>query len=90
MTRAILENVTSYSKDQNIVWTFEMRRMAVLTAKALEFNEPVLLVGSTGCGKTTVCQILADIKEKELRILNCHVSYYLFLLKYFNKFNLTI
>lgn len=47
--------------------------MAVITAKAFEFNEPVLLVGPTGCGKTTVCQILSKIYKKNLRILNCHM-----------------
>jgi len=26
-----------------------------LTAKAIARGEPVLLVGETGCGKTTVC-----------------------------------
>ena len=73
VTKTILQNVSKYSKELSIVWTYEMRRMAVLTAKALEFKEPVLLVGPTGCGKTTICQILADIKDKQLRILNCHV-----------------
>uniref|UniRef100_A0A182NI10 Midasin n=1 Tax=Anopheles dirus TaxID=7168 RepID=A0A182NI10_9DIPT len=56
-----------------IVWTFDMRRMAVLTAKALQFNEPVLLVGPTGCGKTTICQLLATLEHRTLRILNCHM-----------------
>lgn len=73
VTRKLLENISNHSSYENIVWTFNMRRMAVLTGKALEFNEPVLLVGQTGCGKTTICQILADITRKSLRILNCHM-----------------
>lgn len=73
VTRSILERIARHPKFERIVWTFNMRRMAVLAAKALQFNEPVLLVGSTGCGKTTVCQILADITAVELRILNCHM-----------------
>jgi len=32
-----------------IVWTYNMRRMAVLVEQALRFAEPVLLVGETGC-----------------------------------------
>ena len=32
------------------------------------------MVGETGCGKTTICQILADINGKELHIVNCHHS----------------
>ncbi|XP_055630736.1 midasin [Toxorhynchites rutilus septentrionalis] len=73
VTQTILEQLVQQTAFRNIVWTFDMRRMAVLTAKALEFNEPVLLVGPTGCGKTTICQILAAIRGKKLRILNCHM-----------------
>lgn len=75
VTRSILESVTKYDDEviSNVVWTSNMRRMAVLTGKALEFNEPVLLVGQTGCGKTTICQILSNIVQKKLRILNCHM-----------------
>lgn len=40
--------------------------------KAIEFNEPILLVGETGCGKTTVCQMIAGIRKKELLTVNCH------------------
>lgn len=73
VTKSILQAITAHPRFENIVWTFNMRRMAVLTAKALQFSEPVLLVGPTGCGKTTICQILADIAETNLRILNCHM-----------------
>lgn len=75
VTRSILESITKHSDEviSNVVWTSNMRRMAVLTGKALEFNEPVLLVGQTGCGKTTICQILSNIVQKKLRILNCHM-----------------
>jgi len=32
-------------------------RMADLTMKALQGKEPVLLIGETECGKTTLCQL---------------------------------
>jgi midasin len=32
----------------HVVWTHNMRRMAVLVGQALKFGEPVLLVGDTG------------------------------------------
>lgn len=35
-------------------------------------REPVLLVGETGGGKTTVCQLLSDKLGLKLHILNCH------------------
>lgn len=59
-------------KNGGVVWTRAMRRLFVLVARALRNNEPVLLVGETGCGKTTVCQMLADAFASELHILNAH------------------
>lgn len=55
-----------------IVWTYAMRRLFVLVARALRFNEPVLLVGETGSGKTSVCQLYAEVLCKPLHTLNCH------------------
>ena len=55
-----------------VVWNNAMRRLYVLVAHALRNNEPVLLVGETGCGKTTVCQMLAEAFRKELHIVNAH------------------
>lgn len=34
--------------------------------------ESVVQVGDTGCGKTTVCQMLALLRAQKLHILNCH------------------
>lgn len=58
--------------DSGVVWTRAMRRLFVLVHYALQNKEPVLLIGETGCGKTTVCQMLADAFNKELHILNAH------------------
>jgi len=58
--------------NSEIVWTSAMRRLYSLVQKCTEFEEPVLLVGETGCGKTTVCQMLANDKGIRLEILNCH------------------
>ncbi len=55
-----------------LVWTLAMQRLFVLLARALRFNEPVLLVGETGCGKTSVCQQYADIVSQALYMVNCH------------------
>ena len=58
--------------DNGVVWTKAMRRLYVLVSRALENNEPVLLVGETGCGKTTVCQMLAHALGKKLYSVNAH------------------
>ncbi|XP_029451275.1 midasin isoform X2 [Rhinatrema bivittatum] len=57
----------------HIVWTQGMRRLAVLVGRALEFGEPVLLVGDTGCGKTTICQVFAALADQDLYAVNCHL-----------------
>ena len=49
-----------------------MRRVFALVGRCLEHKEPVLLVGETGSGKTTVCQLWAEALGLHLRTLNCH------------------
>ncbi|KAJ3725477.1 hypothetical protein C8R42DRAFT_444646 [Lentinula raphanica] len=58
--------------NSSLVWTNAMQRLFVLVARALQFNEPVLLVGETGSGKTSVCQLYADITNARLHGVNCH------------------
>lgn len=57
---------------EGIVWTKSMRRLYVLVSEALKSNEPVLLVGETGSGKTTVCQVIAAMAQTQLHIVNAH------------------
>ncbi|XP_076652583.1 midasin [Halictus rubicundus] len=75
VTKPILESLLSKKIPgfEHIVWTFPMRKMAVLLTKACDFKEPVLLIGETGGGKTTVCQLLSVIRQQELSIVNCHM-----------------
>ena len=49
-TRKILKLLRSHSLDEfsHLVWTNELVQMAVLAYRAVQFNEPVLLVGNTG------------------------------------------
>ena len=49
-----------------------MRRLYFLIAASLHRNEPVLLVGETGSGKTSVCQSLALALGRQLHIVGCH------------------
>lgn len=62
----IIESATS------VVWTKGMKKLAVLVSEAVKNKEPILLVGETGCGKTTICQVLADAVSKPLHIVNAH------------------
>ena len=57
---------------RSIAWTPAMRRLYALVEACVEHKEPALLIGETGCGKTTVVQILAMIHGQKLRVLNCH------------------
>ncbi|XP_020530997.1 LOW QUALITY PROTEIN: midasin [Amborella trichopoda] len=57
---------------RKIVWTGSMLRLYFLIERCYERREPVLLVGETSGGKTTVCQLLSLIKGSRLNILNCH------------------
>ncbi|XP_028296182.1 midasin isoform X2 [Gouania willdenowi] len=58
---------------RHVVWTDGMRRLAVLVGRALHFGESVLLVGDTGCGKTTVCQLFAALVGQKFFSVNCHL-----------------
>ncbi|CAL5443785.1 unnamed protein product [Camellia sinensis] len=55
-----------------IAWTESMWRLYFLIERCYKMREPVLLIGETGCGKTTVCQLLSIVLGSKLHILNCH------------------
>jgi midasin len=55
-----------------MVWTRAMQRLFALVAAALAHNEPVLLVGETGCGKTSICEVVAEAFNQRLVGVNCH------------------
>lgn len=45
----------------HIVFTGQLRRMLILCAQAWRCDEPVLLVGETGCGKTSVVYLFVSL-----------------------------
>ena len=55
-----------------LVWTKTFRRMYWLLERCLATAEPCLLVGETGLGKTSVCQLAAFARGQTLRIINCN------------------
>jgi midasin len=56
----------------SISWMPSLRRLFSCVSRCVAAGEPVLLVGDTGAGKTTVCQLLGLLLRQPLRILNCH------------------
>jgi midasin len=69
---AIFERYEKHPSFVDVVFTPSMRRLFYLVGQCLRHEEPVLLVGETGTGKTTVCQMHAELLGAELSILNCH------------------
>ena len=47
-------------------------------ACSVKYNEPVLLVGETGTGKTTIVQNLALMLDQKLTVLVCYIFIYYF------------
>ncbi|EMR10018.1 hypothetical protein PNEG_01773 [Pneumocystis murina B123] len=68
------ECISSYNFPNldGIVWTKAMKRLFRLISLALENDEPVLLVGETGTGKTSICQAIAKNCSSFLHIVNVH------------------
>ncbi|KAI4355485.1 hypothetical protein L6164_004254 [Bauhinia variegata] len=57
---------------ESVILTKSMQRLYFLVERCFKLREPVLLVGETGGGKTTVCQLLSACLQLKLHILNCH------------------
>ncbi|XP_064629159.1 midasin-like [Lineus longissimus] len=73
--RDMMQGIMGVAEDdfRHIVWTSNMKRLAVLVGQAVKYGEPVLLIGETGCGKTTMCQLLATRAGLTLYSINCHL-----------------
>ncbi|CAM9179052.1 unnamed protein product, partial [Ectocarpus sp. 8 AP-2014] len=57
---------------QGVAMTRHMRRLFRLSGRCLSHLEPLLLVGATGCGKTTVCQLYSMLLRRRMNVVNCH------------------
>ncbi|KAF3702507.1 Midasin Dynein-related AAA-ATPase MDN1 MIDAS-containing protein [Channa argus] len=69
-----IDSIAGVPEDfRHVVWTNSMRRLAVLVGRALRYGESVLLVGDTGCGKTTICQLFAALSGQKFFSVNCHL-----------------
>ena len=67
-----LEKLSEVLKKYALVLTDRVKRLLVFVGLCLVHNEPALLVGETGTGKTTVCQIWSEVLGRPLFVVNCH------------------
>ncbi|KDN47531.1 P-loop containing nucleoside triphosphate hydrolase protein [Tilletiaria anomala UBC 951] len=59
-------------QESGLVPTASLQRLVALQCVAFAYNEPVLLVGEPGTGKTAVCDVVASVFSTRLDVLNCH------------------
>ena len=72
LRKAMFSSASFKDISSNVTMTKTLKRLYVLMSACVDAKEPVLLVGNTGCGKTTVCQLLSCSNQVHLHILNCH------------------
>ncbi|MBW0467712.1 hypothetical protein O181_007427 [Austropuccinia psidii MF-1] len=60
------------SLPNSLALTSASKRLFKLVSRALQFHEPVLLVGEAGSGKTSVCEALSSFANQRLRCINLH------------------
>lgn len=67
-------NIQDTALAASMVWTLEMKRLFCLTHLCYKHREPLLLVGETGCGKTTIVEVVAQQVQpnKEFSSISCH------------------
>ncbi|XP_020701231.1 midasin isoform X3 [Dendrobium catenatum] len=66
------EQTTDIGDLARVTWTQSLWKLYFLVERCYRLREPVLLVGDTGGGKTTVCQLLSIVLGSRMHILNCH------------------
>ena len=63
-----------HHNQKEIIWTKSAVRLAILMLHSLKFKEPVLLVGETGCGKTSIVSMVAKLLNIAIKTVNCHLN----------------
>ncbi|SBS89388.1 dynein-related AAA-type ATPase, putative, partial [Plasmodium malariae] len=68
------DNLKRFEYLKNIHFGKNMSRIICLLLKCFKNKESALLIGETGCGKTTCCELLSFVKNIKLNVLNCNES----------------
>ena len=64
-----LENIV-----ESYVFTADNFVKLILISLRLKANIPIIMMGETGCGKTSLIRIIADLKDIKMHILNIHAG----------------
>ena len=59
---------------ENYVFTADNFIKMVLILLRIRANIPVIMMGETGCGKTSLIRIIAELKNNKMKILNIHAG----------------
>ena len=65
---------TIESITESYVFTADNFTKLILISLRLRTNIPVIMMGETGCGKTSLIKIIAELKNIKLKILNIHAG----------------
>ncbi|VWU52702.1 dynein-related AAA-type ATPase, putative, partial [Hepatocystis sp. ex Piliocolobus tephrosceles] len=68
----LTSDINRFEYLKNIHFGKNTSRLLCLLLKCIKYKESTLLIGETGCGKTTCCELLSFVKNIKLNILNCN------------------
>lgn len=63
----------SSSSSKELIWTPSVERLYFLLQQCIKNREPVLLIGETGIGKTSIIEWMAQERAIPLHTVNCHM-----------------
>ncbi|KAM0680844.1 hypothetical protein GINT2_001118 [Glugoides intestinalis] len=66
--------ITQWLKGNNLILTRSYVKLIDLIYKAWKNNEPILLIGETGIGKTKLCELVSLIFGSSLKGVNVHAG----------------
>lgn len=70
--KIVLNNDRSLTKQNAYVFTADNFIKGIYLLLRVRANIPSIMVGETGCGKTSLIKVLADLKDEKMKILNIH------------------